>query len=155
MSNERGVTLLETLIAVGIITMALATVGGPLFGALAHDGEWREDVSATAAWRRAGSLVARDGANAETTSIADGAGPVAAATLSWTDSAAAPHTASYALSNANLVRTLDGAPLVVARRVVDVGFSRSGGLLTFTIEVDAGGGSTETATASVMLRSLQ
>lgn len=155
MSDERGVTLMETLIAIGILTMALAMVGGPLFGALAHDGDWREDVSATAAWRRAGALVARDGANAETTSLADGAGPVAAATLSWTDSAALPHTASYALTGAMLVRTLDGAPLVVARRVVDVGFSRSGDLLTFTIEVDAGGGSTETATASVLLRSLQ
>ena len=155
MSNERGVTLIETLISIGILTMALTMVGGPLFGALSHDGAWREDVSATAAWRRAGALVARDGANAETTSIADGAGPVAAATLSWTDSAAASHTASYGLSNANLVRTLDGAPLVVARRVVDVGFSRSGNLLTFTIEVAAGGGSTRTATAAVMLRSLQ
>ncbi len=155
MNTERGVTLLETLIAIGIMTMALTMVGGPLFGALATDDEWREDVSATAAWRRAGALVARDGANAETTSLADGAGPVAAATLSWTDSAAAAHTATYALSNALLVRTLDGAPLVVARRVVDVGFSRSGGLMTFTIEVDSGGGSTETATASVLLRSLQ
>ena len=155
MNTERGVTLLETLIAIGIMTMALTMVGGPLFGALATDDEWREDVSATAAWRRAGALVARDGANAETTSLADGAGPVDAATLSWTDSAAAAHTATYALSNASLVRTLDGAQLVVARRVVDVGFSRSGGLMTFTIEVDSGGGSTETATASVLLRSLQ
>ena len=154
MSGERGVTLLETLIAIGIITMGLTMVGGPLFGALATDDEWREDVNATAAWRRAGAFVARDGANAETTSLADGAAPVGAATLSWTDSAAAPHTAGYALSNAMLIRTLDGAPLVVARRVVDAGFSRSGDLMTFTIEVDSGGGSTETATASVLLRSL-
>ena len=155
MSNERGVTLLETLIAIGIITMALTMVGGPLFGALATDDEWREDVSATAAWRRAGAFVARDGANAETTSLADGAAPVDGATLSWTDPAAAPHTAEYALSNALLIRTLDGAPLVVARQVVDVGFSRSGDLMAFTIEVDSGGGSTETAAASVLLRSLQ
>ncbi|MCH8199731.1 MAG: hypothetical protein IIA54_06675, partial [Chloroflexi bacterium] len=62
---------------------------------------------------------------------------------------------TYALSGGSLVQTLDGAPLVVARRVVDVGFSRSGDLMTFTIEVDSGGGSTETATASVLLRSLQ
>ena len=155
MSSERGVTLLETLIAIGIITRALTMVGGPLYGALAADDEWREDVSATAAWRQAAVFVARDGANAETTSLADGAQPVAAATLSWTDSAAAAHTAGYALSNAMLIRTLDGAPQVVARRVVEVGFSRSGDVMTFTIEVDSGGGTTETAAASVLLRSLQ
>lgn len=155
MSGERGVTLLETLIAVGIITMALTMVGGPLFGALATDSEWREDVSATAAWRRAAAFVARDGANAETTSIADGAQPATAATLSWTDPASTAHTASYVLSNALLIRTLDGTPLVIARGVVDVGFSRSGDLMTFTIEVDSGGGTTESATASVLLRTLQ
>ena len=155
MSGERGITLLETLIAIGIMTMALTMVGGPLFGALATDDEWREDVSATAAWRRAGASVAKDGANAETTSLADGAEPVAAATLSWTDSSAVPHAATYALADAKLTRTLDGAPLVVARQVVDVDFSRSGDLMTFTIEVDSGGGSTETATTLVLLRSLQ
>lgn len=153
--SERGVTLVETLMAIGIMTMALGMVGGPLYGVLAADDKWRDEVSATVSWRQAGASVAKDGVNAETTSLADGAEPVATATFGWTDTTATPHAASYAIAGSTLVRTLDGVPLVVARRVVDVAFSRSGALMTFLIEVDAAAGSTKAATTSAFMRNLQ
>lgn len=150
--DQRGVTLAETVLAIGIITMALGMVGGPLFAVLASNDERRDDTSATVAWRRASAYVARDAVNTETTSLLNDATPVGTLTLSWTGADGGPHTASYSLAGDSLVRTFDGAPLVVARRVTAVEFSRSGRLLTFAIEVQAGEGSSESITARMLMR---
>ena len=150
--DQRGVTLAETVLAIGLITMAMGMVGMPLFAVVASNDERRDDTSATVAWRRATAYVARDAVNAETTSLINDATPVDTLTLGWTDADDALHTVGYALSGDSLVRTFDGAPLVAARGVTAVEFSRSGGLLTFAIEVRAGEASLESITARTMMR---
>ena len=145
-------TLAETVVAIGIITMALGMIGGPLFPVLVSNEERRDDTSATVNWRRASAYVARDAVNAETTSLLDDVAPVDTLTLGWTNADDVPHTVGYTLSGDSLVRTFDGAPLVVARRVTAVEVSRSGGLLTFAIEVQASEGSSQSITARTLMR---
>jgi hypothetical protein len=68
----------------------------------------------------------------QSTGLVDGAGPVNTASFSWTDyfqEGAVPHTASYAVTNGDLVRTYDGLSTVIGRNVGTISFSRSGRLI--------------------------
>ena len=155
LGSSRGFTLVEVLVTVGILTLTLGMVGGGLFQSLSIERSWRDDVLATRELRRAGSWFAGDALNAEATDLIDGGGPVTSTALTWTDEAGANHTATYSLSGDNLVREYDGLQLVVARRVVSLGFSQSGKVLTLNLVVRAEEGGTESSTLETYLRALK
>ncbi|MBI2916721.1 MAG: type II secretion system protein [Chloroflexi bacterium] len=150
-----GFTLVEVLVAVGIITLALGLVGTSVFQALSVERYWREDVVATRQLRHAGSWFAGDALNASSTGLVDGAPAVSAVTLTWTDRLGVPHIASYSILEGDLVRNFDGSQTVVARRVESVGFSLSGRVLTLELTVPAEQGGTDTTTLTTYLRMLQ
>ena len=155
LGREGGFTLAESLIAIGIITVALTMVGMPMINVLRHDEDWRASITATTTLQRTTTAVAKDSINAYTVSVDDGGPPVDTITFAWDDLGGTPHTAVYTLDGTNLVRDFDGETLIVGRNVSLVAFSRSANLLTFTIDVDAGEGATDSKTSSHFLRSLQ
>ena len=152
---EDGFTLVEAVIAIGIMTMALTMVGSPLINALRYDESWRDGITATTTLQRVSTWMAKDTINATAVSLSDGADPVNTVTLDWNDLDGTPRTSTYTVSSGNLVRTADGENLIIARRVTLVEFSRDGHLLTFTLEVDAATGTTDSKTSAHLLRSLQ
>lgn len=152
---QEGVTLLETIIAVGIMSVALTMVGSPLVGALMHDEEYRNDLSAITALQAAHARVSKDAINSETVTVDAGADPVDTATFAWEDLGGTPHSAIYAIADGDLVRTFDGANQTVARRVESIAFSRTTNVLTFTIVVYGATGTTDSKTSTMFLRSLE
>lgn len=155
LASPRGFTLLEVLVIVGIFTVVTGVVGRNVFQALSIQRFWREQVVATKELRHAGSIFAGDAVYAQTTSLVEGAPPVSSVTLDWTDRTGVPHTATYTLSGSILFRQYDGATISVARRVVNAGFSLSGRMLTFDLEVEAERGGTDSISHQVFLRRLQ
>ena len=155
LGGSRGFTLVEVLVTVGILTLTLGMVGGGLFQSLSIERSWRDDVLATRELRRAGSWFAGDALNAEATDLIDGGGPVTSVALTWTDETGASHTTAYSISGDNLIRDYDGLQLVVARRVVSLGISQSGGILTLNLVVRAEEGGTESSTLETYLRALK
>ena len=153
-SGQRGLTLVEVLVAVGILTTASGLVGGGVFQVLSVQGPWRAELVATKDLRNAAAWFGGDAANAEATDLLDTAPPVGSVSLSWTDGEGQPHTAYYSVSSGALVRDLDGAQTAVARSVASAQFSLAGRLLTTTIEIDTGGGATQTQTSQTYLRNL-
>ena len=153
-SAQRGSTLAETIVAIGILTLALTMVGLPLSAALSRGEEYRADLAATATLRRASGLLAGDAFNAETISVGDGSPPADSLTVDFFDVSGQPHNVSYALSGTKLVRTTDGVGLVVARGVNTVAFSRSANLLTFELDVQASSGTSDAVTSYYLLRKL-
>lgn len=152
---EDGVTLVETIVALGILTAALSLVGTPMVGALRQGDSWRQDIIATVTLQRAGTWLSKDTINAETTSLTDGGAPVDNVAFDWHDLDGTPHTAIYALNGTNLERTCDGLSLIVARNVTAVGFSQASNVLTFSLSVMGGSGNEESKTTTYYLRSLQ
>lgn len=63
--QSRGFTMVEALIAVGIMTMMLGFVGGGIFQSLSIEKFWLDDVVATREVRHAESWFAGDALNAE------------------------------------------------------------------------------------------
>ena len=151
-----GFTLVEALIAVGILTLGLGLVGSTVFQSLAVERFWRDDVIATKELRHADSRFAGDALYTEATSLVDGAAPVNTVNLTWTDTGGVSHTAVYSVTGDNrLVRDLNGMQSTLARDVVQTGFSLNGRLLTFDLEVEADRGTTKTSSLQTYLRALQ
>ena len=151
-----GFTLVEALIAVGILTLGLGLVGSTVFQSLAVERFWRDDVIATKELRHADSRFAGDALYTEATSLVDGAAPVNTVDLTWTDTDGVSHTAVYSVTGDNrLVRDLNGMQSTLARDVVQTGFSLNGRLLTFDLEVEADRGTTKTSSLQTYLRALQ
>ena len=151
--GESGVTLLETLIAVGLLSMSVVMVGVPMFPVMKANQDWRDDLSATANWRQASGYFSRDAVHASTLTIDDEDAARMGLTLSWA-SEDQEHSIAYELQGDTLLRTYDGLTGAIARRVVGVQFSRSDRLLTMVLEVEAGHGTTETAEARIALQEL-
>ena len=151
-----GFTLVEALIAVGILTLGLGLVGSTVFQSLAVERFWRDDVIATKELRHADSRFAGDALYTEATSLVDGAAAVNTVNLTWTDTGGVSHTAVYSVTGDNrLVRDLGGMQSTLARDVVQTGFSLNGRLLTFDLEVEADQGTTKTSSLQTYLRALQ
>ena len=154
--SQRGFTLVEVLVGVGILGIIMGTIGAALFQALGTQAEVRDDGHAIDELRRGLAWIAQDVKMANSTNLEDGASAVPTVTLTWTDNfndAGASHTSSYALVEDRLVRTYDGSGHVVGRRVVSVSFSRSGSTVTAQFEVDAGEGTTRTLSVRTVMRS--
>ncbi len=148
---QAGTTLAEIVIAVGIMSVVLPTVGSQLFSALSIGQAWQNDIGATVTLRQASNYVMRDAVSAQAISLGVASAPADTVTLTWQDTSAVDHTVVYALSGSKLIRTLDSVSLAVARDVNSVVFSRSSDLLTFVLVVDGASGTTDTVTAQSAL----
>ena len=93
-ARSGGFTLVEAVIAVGILTLGLGLVGSAVFQSLAIERFWRDDVTAVRELRHAGSRFAGDVLYTETTDLVDSAAAVGSVNLTWTDAGGVAHTGS-------------------------------------------------------------
>ncbi len=152
--GQGGMTLVEVIIAVGIITAGAAMVGPPMFAVLQQNQSWQDNLTATESWRQAAGYFSRDVEQAQTISLADGSPSVDSITMTWSLNGAT-QTVDYALSTSTadetLQRTFNGSTIAVARGVESVQFGRSGDMLTMTLTMKH---STAPVQALAALRSL-
>jgi len=151
-AGSAGFTLVEVLVAVGLITLALGSVGSGIFQALSVERYWRQDVVATKELRHAQSWFAGDAINTATTSLVEDDPPASSVTLGWTDPDGVTHSATYAVYGSSLTRTFDGSQITMASHVTSASFSLSDRVLTFQLTVGAEQGTTDTASLSTYLR---
>ena len=150
--NTSGFTLLEVMVAITILTLGIGLVGTSTFQVVAGSQIWRDDVTATKDLRHAGSWLAGDVLNAKATDLIDGAAAVNSLVVTGFNG----DEITYNLSGNNLVRTLDDGSIitsnVVAKNVVSTSFALSVNVITFTLEVQAQRGGTETISLNTNLR---
>lgn len=148
--GQRGFTLIEVVAGVAI----MATIGGVFVTSLwelTTAGEiGNANQSVTVEVRRAALWLERDIYRSTSTDVPDLGGSVSTAQLDWTDDTG-PHTCIYALSGTDLVRTCDGVPATVAKNLSDLGFTRSGSLLTVAFTATAPTRSTINKTVDINL----
>jgi prepilin-type N-terminal cleavage/methylation domain-containing protein len=152
--SSSGFTLVEVMVALGILTLIFTFFGSAVFQVLSTQRGWQDDVEAIRTLRHAGSLFAGDALNAETTSLTDPAAPVSSVTLNWNDSNNVAHTSTYSLSGDLLSRDYDGASRIAAEGVTSAGFSLSGKLVTFDLVVNAARGATKSRSLRTYLRNM-
>lgn len=153
--DELGVTLVETLVGVGVLTLMTSTIGISLFQSVLTDQRVVDDGLAINELRKGLAWFAGDVKMASSADLVDGGAPAPAIAIAWTDQfegAGTPHSASYTLVNDTLVRTYDGVSHVVARRVVTASFSRSGRAIVAQFQVDGEPGQTRTLSVRTLMR---
>ena len=166
LADSSGFTLVEALVAIGILTFAVAVIGSGMFQVLNFQRFWKDDVVATKELRHAGSWFAGDALNAEevldtvaATQLTCNPSPAAEqVTLKWTDKdGVTQHSAAYSLSGDELIRNYDGALNILARPVVagTLDFPLCGNLLTLKMQVEADRGTNEDITLQTYIRRLQ
>ena len=142
--DQKGYTIVETLLAAGIGAMIVAVLGSAIFLFMRVTEEGTDEFRAQHDIQNTGHWLTRDVERAETTQVGGAAGDMTL-TLTWTEGSQT-HTVTYHRSdtdNTDLQRDLnDGSSTtekLVARYVSSVDFSISNGLVTATIAYLPGG----------------
>ena len=138
--KRNGFTLIEILVALPIGTAILLVVVAGIFQIMRGGVNMSEKGIAMADIDLAFTWLSRDLVQAQETSLSDGADPVSAMTISWSDlthwahdADSIDHSITYTLSGTTLRRTYDGEETIVARYVTDIGFSINGRVFTVTL----------------------
>ena len=151
-TKAAGFTLLETVVAMGLLSMAVGMIVPGVFQTLRFEQFWQDGVVATKDLRHAGSRFAGDALSTENTDLVDG---VAADTVMLTNYAG--HEATYSKNlQDELVRSHDDGVVTVentlAAKVKTVEFLLSGDELTMTLVVYAVGTDEKSMTLRTTLR---
>ncbi|MDY6892946.1 MAG: type II secretion system protein [Chloroflexota bacterium] len=153
-TDQRGVTLLEVLMAAGIAAMLASVCAASIFLFLGVTEQSNEQFRALHDIQNAGYWLSLDGRRAQATDLIDGAAPVGDLILNWTEDDQM-NTVTYSLSDTRLQRDHNGNVTIVARHITNIGFSISQGLITSNITSSPDGrwAKREEATYQVCLRS--
>jgi len=152
-TGAAGFTLLETVVAMGLLSLAVGMVGPGVFQALHFEQFWEDRVTATRDLRHAGSRFAGDALGARGTDLEDG---VPADTVMLNTYTGYEITYSRNLQDGLVRSHFDGDvttyEITLATRVASVEFLLSGDVLTMTLEVYTVGTETKTMTLRSTLR---
>ncbi len=142
--GQRGFTLVEVLVALGIMSALGSVLVGTLYQMANYTSRGHAQLAVIADLRIATQWLAQDIQMAKTTDLVDGnpavscssLDPSSCVVLSWTDEfsgSATAHSASYSQVGAEFRRTYDGSTHTVARSVTEVEISLQGRLITVTL----------------------
>ena len=153
LSDQKGLTLVELLVAAAISSMIIGALGTALHQFIMTSKRGNDELRALHDVQNAGHWLNLDGERAEATNLVDGALPAESMTLSWANGGQA-HTSTYSLSGTELKRDHNGTVTTLARHVSDVQFSLAGRLITVTVTSTPEGrlGVSEQATYKIWLR---
>ena len=147
--GSKGFTLVEASVALAILSMGVGLVGTGIFQVLSIQRFWQDDQFATKENRHASSWFAGDALRTTATDLTPGAAAVDQVTLTTGGAAV-----TYRKSGDTLLRDEGSYTNTIAREVVSTGFTLStdSKVLTFTVEVNASAGNTETLSLQNYLR---
>ena len=161
MNRQKGFTLLELLLALVIGGAALTAALAVYFELMWGNGRIRSVALSGMDANNAALAIQKDLVMTQSSNLTDGdPTPQRSVTFSWTDYTGfesanfSTHYSSYSLAGTNLLRTYDGAPEIVGRKITYLGFTRQDRVINVVItSTDAGPPATDkTVEFSVLTR---
>ena len=161
--NQKGFTLIEMLVALGVGTVILLVVVGAIFLVMRGTPEIRKEAVALADIDSAAHWLTRDVAMGLNTNLVNDAPPVTQMTITWADYTGAAeleesvsHSVSYTWSpeTGELLRNYDGVITIVGSHLTNVGFSLNGSSVTVTLtsSIDGYASSNVTRSYKILMR---
>ena len=121
-AGQKGIVLLELLLAVGITAMIAAVAGSTIFQMVGVSGRFSDSLKVVHALENAAHWINVDGGRAEEAEEAEVTSDPPTMTLRWEEG---DESVTYSLSGTNLQRNHNGKVSTVARYVSSVVFSLS------------------------------
>ena len=145
--GQKGFSLIEVLVGLGIATILTTTMSGILYTYFRVFESNTETRQAMRSLVNAETWIKRDLQLASTCDLVEGAPPTNTMTISWTEGSVV-HTVTYSLASGDLQRDHNGQVNTPARDVSFVAFSRTNNAVTTTIVAspDSRWGTTEELT---------
>ncbi len=164
LKDSRGLTLVEMLVGITLLSITMSTIGAGLFRALGTQSNVVDDGLAINELRKGLSWFAGDVKMATSTNLAISGATSSSVTLSWRDQFGPDepitHTSTYDLVDDRLVRTYTSNATstshTIAHRVVSASFYLNGtSTVIAEVEVNAEPGVTRTLSLSTIMRAAQ
>ena len=163
LKDSRGLTLVEMLVGITLLSITMSTIGAGLFRALGTQRGVVDDGLAINELRKGLSWFAGDVKMATSTNLAIGGATSSSVTLSWKDhynDVDITHTSTYGLVDDRLVRTYTSnatsSSHTIAHRVVSASFYLNGtSTVIAEVEVNAEPGVTRILSLSTIMRAAQ
>ena len=135
--RQRGFTLVEMMVAVAFLGILGSLVTTTAFQSRKSQVETTTRIKLADQVSRASTWLTRDGHNAYSSDLVDGAPAVNSATFVMTINNL-PATCTYSLDGGSLVRSCSGSPAVVATNISGLAFSKAGRLVAVSFNVAVG-----------------
>ncbi len=149
-TESSGFTLWEVSVALAILSLGVGLIGTSIFQVFDIQRSWQDHRVASKDTRHAASWLAGDALKTKATDLVDNDPPVDSVILTL-----ASGDVTYSRSEDTLVRETGGNQTVIAKDVISNGFSLDGEIITFTVEVAAADGNTETLNLQNYLRLIE
>lgn len=136
LASQKGTTLLELIIVMGISAMIMSGVVGLVSHEFRGTAIAKTSVTAAHEIGNASRWLSQDGMMAESTNLVEGANPVNCLNLTWIERyefVNIPHSSSYYLEGTRLRRDYDGTVVTVAQDISKIEFSQTGRVLTVSL----------------------
>ena len=132
-SNQRGMTLIETIIALGISSVIILALTAAVYTIMNVTGRGNAEIMALRDVQSAAFWISNDTQMASDVTLEGGGDPAEGMTVEWTDYSGSPHSSIYSLSDTQLLRNYDDTTSVIAQYVSLAEFSVTDEVLTYTI----------------------
>ena len=136
--KQRGMTLIELLIALSISGVIIGGLGASIYTIMSVTGRGNaeisllRDIQSASHWITNDALMARD-------IVLIGGAPANGIVLSWDDSQGIPHSSNFSHSGRELIRSFNGTSKIIAWHVSSVEFSLNDDVLTYTLASETEG----------------
>ena len=137
--NQKGFTLIEIVLALAVGGMVMTAALLSIYQVVWGSARTNDQVAALTDVNFATLWLKKDLQMAQQTNLDEGAPPQSSVHLTWIDSTGwttaneSDHSSNYTLSGTDLIRTYDGTTRVVGRYISDIGFTRSGRVVSVSI----------------------
>ncbi len=135
-SRQKGYTLLELIIALGLVGVMLPAVVGLIWQEVRGSGIAKNTVTASFEMGNVSRRLSQDCMMAQSSDLVNEAAPVDNLTLSWVEwynLTATPHVSTYWLAGSDLKRDYDGVVTTVARNISSIAFSQVDRVITVRV----------------------
>ena len=135
-SRQKGYTLLEFIVALGLVGVMLPALVGLIWQEVRGTGIAKSTVTACSEMSNVSRRLSQDCMMAQSSDLVNEAAPVDQLTLTWMEwyqLTAAPHVSIYWLSGTDLKRDYDGVVTTVARNISSIAFSQTDRVITVRV----------------------